>query len=145
MSSSPAATFTILFLPLSKPLAVKVTLVLSASLAVMVTPPSVTVVLPIVNEPSLVKSTALFKAKVKSVPSRFTRKFLPAFKPRVSPAFIAADWLAVSSALVSSSDTSASLSLPAFAYQVALLTAFTTVSTVASLPESVFDGSSGFL
>ena len=79
------------------------------------------------------------------MPSRFTRRFLPAFKPRVSPAFIAADWLAVSSALVSSSDTSASLSLPAFAYQVALLTAFTTVSTVASLPESVFDGSSGFL
>ena len=139
MSLVPSATFTILFLPLSKPLAVKVTLVLSASLAVMVTPPSVTVVLPIVNEPSLVKSTALFKAKVKSVPSRFTRKFLPAFKPRVSPAFIAADWLAVSSALVSSSDTSASLSLPAFAYQVAALIMLATFSTVVTLVLSPSD------
>ena len=105
----------------------------------MVTPPSVTVVLPIVNEPSLVKSTALFKAKVKSVPSRFTRKFLPAFKPRVSPAFIAADWLAVSSALVSSSDTSASLSLPAFAYQVAALIMLATFSTVVTLVLSPSD------
>ena len=145
MSFSPAATFTILLPPLSKPLAVKVTLVLPASLAVMVTPSLVTVVPPIVNEPLSVKSTVLFKAKVKSAPLRFTRKFLPAFKPRVSPAFIAADLLAVSSALISSSDTSASLLLPAFAYQVALLTAFTTVSTVASLPASVFDGSSGSL
>ena len=65
VSLLPSATFTILFLPLSKPFAVKVTLVLSASLALMVTPPSVTVVLPIVNEPALVKSTTLFKAKVK--------------------------------------------------------------------------------
>ena len=89
LSSSPAATLTILFLPLSKPLAVKVTLVLPASLALMVTPPSVTVVLPIVNEPALVKSTVLFKAKVKSAPSRFTRKFLPAFRVSLSPADIA--------------------------------------------------------
>ena len=145
VSFTPSATLVIVLPPLFKPLAVKVTGDLPSSLAAMVTPPSVIVVPPIVNEPSLVKSTVLFKAKVKFVPSRFTRRFLPAFKPRVSPAFIAADWLAVSSALVSSSDTSASLSLPAFAYQVALLTAFTTVSTVASLPESVFDGSSGFL
>ena len=143
----PLATLTILLPPLFKPSPVNLTAVLPSPrvVGVMVMPPLSTLVSPIVNEPLLVKSTVLFRAKVKSVPLRFTRKFLPAFKPRVSPAFIAADWLAVSSALVSSSDTSASLSLPAFAYQVALLTAFTTVSTVASLPASVFDGSSGSL
>ena len=129
----PLATFTILFLPLSKPLAVKVTSDLPSSLALMVTPPSVTVVPPIVNEPLSVKSTVLFKAKVKFVPSRFTRRFLPAFKPRVSPAFIAADWLAVSSALVSSSDTSASLSLPAFANHFAELIILATFSAVVTL------------
>ena len=140
----PSATLTILLPPLFKPSPVNLTAVLPSPgvVGVMVMPPLSTLVLPIVNEPALVKSTTLFKAKVKFVPSRFTRRFLPAFKPRISPAFIAADLLAVSSALVSSSDTSASLSLPAFAYQVALLTAFTTVSTVASFPESVFDGSS---
>ena len=65
VSLVPSATFTILFLPLSKPFAVKVTLVLPASLGAMVTPSLVTVVPPIVNEPLSVKSTTLFKAKVK--------------------------------------------------------------------------------
>ena len=127
----PLATFTILLFPLSKPFAVRLTGDLPAG--VMVIPPLSTLVLPIVNEPLSVKSTVLFKAKVKFVPSRFTRRFLPAFKPRVSPAFIVADLLAVSSALVSSSDTSASLSLPAFANHFAELIILATFSAVVTL------------
>ena len=84
----PLATFTILLFPLSKPLAVKVTGDLPAA-GVMVMPPLSTLVSPIVNEPSLVKSTALFKAKVNTPLVRLTLKFLPALRVNLSPADIA--------------------------------------------------------
>ena len=88
VSSLPAATFTILLLPLSKPLAVKVTADLPAA-GVMVMPSLLTLVLPIVNEPALVKSTVLFKAKVNTPSVRLTLKFLPALRVNLSPADIA--------------------------------------------------------
>ena len=82
----------------------------------------------------------LSKAKVKLfvLASRFKRRFLPAFKPSVSPAAIAvpSDSLVLVSPVTLSSESFAMVN------HLALLTAFTTVSTVASLPESVFDGSS---
>ena len=88
VSFLPAATFTILLLPLSKPLAVKVTADLPAA-GVMVMPSLLTLVLPIVNEPLSVKLTVLFKAKVNTSLVRLTFKFLPAFKVNLSPADIA--------------------------------------------------------
>ena len=81
----------ILLPPLSKPLAVKVTLVLPSPgvVGVMVMPPLSTLVLPIVNEPASVKLTVLFKAKVNTPLVRLTLKFLPALRVNLSPADIA--------------------------------------------------------
>ena len=61
VSSLPSATFTTLLPPLSKPLLVKVTLVLPPSVALIVIPPSFIEVLPVVTE---VKSTSSLVATV---------------------------------------------------------------------------------
>ena len=98
----------------------------------MVMPPLSTLVSPIVNEPSLVKSTALFKAKVNTPLVRLTLKFLPALRVSLSPADIAWPSEFESSVL---SVTSSSL-FSAFAYHLALLIISATLLTVVTLSPS---------
>ena len=82
--------------------------------------------------------STLSNAKVNTPSARLTCRFLPALNVSLLPALTASPSSPVV-AVTSSSE------LSAFANHLALLTAFTTVSTVASLPASVFDGSRGSL
>ena len=113
-----------------------------ASLLFAVVAPSVvklTGALPFWVSPTFTESndTSLAVAKVKFLPSRLTRRFLPAVKVTSSPAAMPSP---VVSLVLSVSVISTSSALVALAIHFAELTACATVSTVASLSLSVATG-----
>ena len=87
-------------------------------------------------EVTLLNVTSLSVAKVKFAPSRFTRKFLPAFRVNLSPAPMA--WPSASSAsLVFALSAISPPLLSALANHFALLIALATLLTVATLFSSL--------